>query len=67
MIYESLKNLEARMLLQKSIVLWGMGVQTEGVIAWLSQNGYGENIQLIVDNFKYTLFPYTTLFRSPAS
>lgn len=54
MIYESLKNLEARMLLQKSIVLWGMGVQTEGVIAWLSQNGYGENIQLIVDNFKYT-------------
>lgn len=33
MIYENLKKLEARKLLNKSIVLWGMGVQTGKVIA----------------------------------
>lgn len=54
MIYDSLKELDTRKLLNKKIVMWGMGVQTGGVISWLRHNGYGENILFIVDNFKYT-------------
>lgn len=54
MIFDSLKELDDRKLLHKSIVLWGMGVKTREVINWLRQNGYGKNILFIVDNFKYT-------------
>ena len=54
MIYDSLKELDTRKLLNKKIVMWGMGVQTGGVISWLRHNGYGENILFIMDNFKHT-------------
>ncbi len=54
MIFDSLKKMDAEKLLCKSIVLWGMGAQTGGVITWLRQNGYGADIRCIVDNFKYT-------------
>lgn len=54
MIYDSLQELDTRKLLNKKIVMWGMGVQTGGVISWLRHNGYGENILFIVDNFKHT-------------
>lgn len=33
MIFDSLKRLGARKVLNKSIVLWGMGVQTGGLLA----------------------------------
>lgn len=54
MVVDSLKKLHAEKVLQKKIVLWGMGNQTKEVIAWLRQNGCGSNIAFIVDNFKYT-------------
>lgn len=51
---ESLKELESQHKLNTSLILWGIGIQTKEVITWLKQNGYGENLLFIVDNFKCT-------------
>ncbi|MCI9359420.1 MAG: hypothetical protein HFG65_00445 [Hungatella sp.] len=54
MITDHLKELENQKKLEKSIVLWGIGRQTNEIIAWFKQNGYGERILFIADNFKST-------------
>ncbi len=54
MITDCLKELESQKKLEKPIVLWGIGRQTNEIIAWFKQNGYGERILFIADNFKCT-------------
>lgn len=54
MILDSLRELEKQQRLNKPIVLWGIGNQTKEVVTWLKQNGYGDKLLFIVDNFKRT-------------
>lgn len=54
MITDCLKELESQKKLEKPIVLWRIGRQTNEIIAWFKQNGYGERILFIADNFKCT-------------
>ncbi len=56
MIINSLNELKERKLLEKKIVLWGIGNQTKEIITWLQGNHYGDNILFIVDNFKVTFY-----------
>lgn len=54
MFQDSLKKLAGEGKLDRPIVLWGINYMTSEIIGWLRQNGYGENLLFIVDNFKYT-------------
>ena len=54
MILDNLRELERQQKLNQPVVLWGIGSQTKDVITWLRQNGYGDRLLFIVDNFKRT-------------
>lgn len=56
MVEDSLKKLSEDGKLNKPIVLWGINGMTSGIINWLRENGYGQNLLFIADNFKYTFY-----------
>ena len=55
-VEQSLNDLYTNQKLNKSIILWGISNQTIEVIDWLRSHGLGNQLSLIVDNFKYTFF-----------
>lgn len=56
MFEDSLKKLSEDGKLNRPIVLWGINGMTSGIINWLRENGYGQNLLFIADNFKYTFY-----------
>ncbi len=56
MMESSLEKLAKSGKLDRQIVLWGINGRTTRIVAWLRDNGYGENLLFIADNFKYTFY-----------
>lgn len=55
-IIEGLDRLKQEGKLDKEIVLWGVGSQTQEILNWFDQNMSIKRIIAIADNFKYTFW-----------
>ena len=53
---EKLEELAQNHKLDTTLVIWGVGEPTGEIITWLNNNGYGPNIKMVVDNFKYKFY-----------
>ncbi len=51
-IMNNLEQLKQDHKLDTTLVIWGFGGQAQEIIEWLRSHGYGENLKMVVDNFK---------------